>query len=86
MIDHCIAAFQREREEKLYRVYVTDALMALVDNSARYVIPGVGPVDCGTHLTMRWQDMIREKQEDPPEDPRSCAEIAAGIWDRMRGE
>ena len=85
MIDHCIAALNAELEEKYYRVYVTDALKAIVDNSARYLIPGVGEVDCGTHLTVRWQDMITP-QEEVEDDPRTCQEIATGIWDRIRGE
>lgn len=37
VIEHCISAFRAKQEEKLYRVYVTDALCALCgSNGMRY--------------------------------------------------
>lgn len=36
MIDHCIAAFKKSQEEKLYRMYVTDALKEAHKLNIRY--------------------------------------------------
>jgi len=35
---------------------------------------------------MRWLDAITPQPPPPPEDERPCAEIAADIWKRIRGE
>ena len=84
MIDHCVAALLAQTEEKRYRTYITDALKALVENSTHYLIPGQGAVDYGITLVSRWAEGPAEPTPEPPEDDRSCAEIAAGVWERMR--
>lgn len=35
LVECCASAFAREMEEKRYRAYVTDALMAIAENTAR---------------------------------------------------
>ena len=84
MIDHCVAALSAQTEEKIFRTYVTDAIKALVENSTHYLIPGYGVADYGITLTSRWADGPAERAPEPPADDRSCAEIAAGVWERMR--
>lgn len=51
----------------MYRVYVTDALKLLVENTARY--------SGGNHMTQRWIDSITPKKQDT----RTGAEIAADV-------
>lgn len=80
-------AAHRHYEERIYRVYVTDALMTIAENTATHL--GLdGPVEYGGKMTNRWVDIVekREPHVEPPEDDRPCAEIVSGIWERMRGE
>ena len=35
MVDHCIAVFSKKQEERLFRTYLTDALMAIVNNTSK---------------------------------------------------
>lgn len=89
VIDHCIAAFHAIQEEKGYRMYVTDALKAIAENSARYIVRGVSePIEFGATMRSRWADLGEEpvKKKDEPEDNRTCAEIAGDIWSRIRGD
>lgn len=77
VIEHCIAAFRKKQEEKTYRAYVTDALRVIGENVARN--------GGGAYIPMRWIDLI-DTTPPPPEDKRSCAEQAADMWTRIRGE
>lgn len=36
MIEHCVSAFNKIQEEKLYRIYVTDCLKVITGTKARY--------------------------------------------------
>ena len=36
VVEHCIAAFNSMQEERLYRIYVTDSLKALIKADKRY--------------------------------------------------
>ena len=83
VIEHCISEYLKRREEKLYRIYVTDALKAIAENTMHYV--GAGEmIEYGSSLNMRWIDVL-----EPPQivkDDRTCKEIVHGIWSRMRNE
>ena len=86
VVDHVIASFQREQEEEFYRMYVTDCLRILTENTTHYVIAGYGNVDYGAHIKERWAEM-RKKVE--PKEEKSGDEIAADIIARaglMLGE
>lgn|GEM_PF-5840297 len=62
----CLDVLEREREERLYRAYVTDALSLIAENSARA---------CGgRYLTQRWRELLR--QEEAAGETRSAEEIA----------
>ena len=85
MIEYCISALKSNNETKSYRVYVTDALMAIAENSTHYA--GMqGMVDYGKTITKRWIDALTPPPEEEPEDNRSSEEIASDIWDRIRGQ
>ena len=74
---------RRQSEEWAYRVYVTDTLKVIAENTMRHVVPGHGAVEYGASMSRRWLDVI-----DPPEpvvpDDRPAGVIAAGIWQRAR--
>lgn len=82
MIEHCTSVYLKRNEERLYRVYVTDALKAIADNTTHYL--GANEmIDYGSSLSLRWIDAL-EPQKEAEEDNRTCEEIVHGIWDRMR--
>lgn len=81
VIDHVLAEIKKQSEEKAYKIYVTDALRAIANNSAQAAVEQRSY----TSLTKRWAEII-EPQEEPQEieeDTRSCEEIAADIWKRI---
>lgn len=84
------AAARKNRKDRLFQAYTADALKAIAENTSRYFIPGVGAVQWGTTMKNSLSTEFGFKAPEPPEkakdDPRSCAEITAGIWQRMRGE
>lgn len=89
MIDHCVAAFAAEQKERLYRIYVTDSLQSIVENTALRFPFNAEPFIYGKEISARWLEMIEpkpRKREKPKEDNRTCAEVASEIWSRMRGE
>ena len=74
MKDLCIASFQREQEEKAYRIYVTDALKSIAENTGRALMSeGVG-------MSMRYVDIINPK----PVDNRTEAEIIDHIKNKLK--
>lgn len=86
MIEHCVAAFQQEEKTLAFRVYVTDALQIIAENTTHHIGKS-GMVDYGRSLTARWYDLTGGKtptKEKPVEDTRSCEEITAAIWERAR--
>ena len=84
MIEHCLSEYKRRSEEKLYRVYVTDALKAIAENTTHFAgLDGI--VDYGTSLSMRWIDALEPHEEVKEKDDRSCNEIVHDIWERING-
>lgn len=67
MIDHVLALLRQETKELRYRVYLTDALRVIGENTAKYVQ--------GQYIATRWADTLREKKEEE----QSGDEIAADV-------
>lgn len=65
---YVLAQYRREQEDKAYRIYVTDALRLISENTAS----SVG----GKYITTRFADVIAPPKE---EDNRTCEEITAEI-------
>ena len=65
---YVLAQYRREQEDKAYRIYVTDALRLISENTAS----SVG----GKYITARFADVIAPPKE---EDDRTCEEITAEI-------
>ncbi len=59
VIDYCVSALKKKREDFLYRVYITDALKAIADNTAQYV-GASGLVKAGTILNKRYAEIVIE--------------------------
>lgn len=66
-------------DELSCRFYLSDGLKAIADNTARMF--------GGQTLNKRYADIVLPQNNLPVEDdPRSCVEIAADVWRRIRGE
>lgn len=88
MIEHCISSLKSNNEEKSFRIYVTDALMAIAKNTT-HILGAQGVIDYGTTINKRWIEVIAPKdndnESDEPVDDRSSEKIAEDIWSRIRG-
>ena len=83
VIDHCASVYLERREERLYRIYVTDALKAIAENTTHYL--GADDMfDYGASLSLRWIEALEPQQEEEIIDDRSCEEVAHSIWERIR--
>ena len=58
--------------EKTYRIYVTDCLKLIAENTARYA--------SGTTIGVRYADLI----EDKPEETRTSDEVISDIRDKIQ--
>lgn len=77
--------YLKRREDRLYRVYVTDALKAISENTTHF--QGAEEMfDYGASITMRWIDVLEPHEEKEETDDRSCEEIVHDMWDRMRNK
>ena len=68
VVDYCISRYKHKQEEKVYRAYITDALMAICNNFAG--------VFGGERLAVRYIDLGK------PKDTRTGDEIAIDIITR----
>ena len=64
---YCSARFKQEKKEKVYRIYVTDALRIATENTAKQA--------GGNYISARYIDIIEPKKQDN----RTCGEITADI-------
>ena len=55
MRDTCISLFNKEQEEKAYKIYVADCLRFITENTAMSVN--------GSYITMRWSDLINPQPQ-----------------------
>ena len=67
---YAIACVKREQEEAAYRIYVTDALKLLTENTAK--------TGGGSYASKRWWEVLHQ----PPPDTRTGEQIAKDIIER----
>lgn len=78
-----MSRWEQSQRDFLYKVYITDALQAISENTTH--LSGIsGVVDYGRTLNNRWVDIIEPPKPEPVDD-RPCTEIAADIWERIQG-
>ena len=73
VIDHCISTLKKEKEETLFRYYVTDSLT----NIATFV----AQLGSGKYEVPRYADMIQPPKEEKEE--RTADEIIVSISDKL---
>lgn len=67
VIDHCINYLKKTNEETALKVYITDALKAVVENTGKSINGGVA-------MRSRFIDILNEAQEEDQEDAEEKAE------------
>lgn len=78
VIEHCVSAFVKMQEDKAFRVYVTDALKAIADNTARQVK--------GATLSKRFVDLITPEPsaEEIADNEQRAQETISGIRRKIK--
>lgn len=74
MIDHCMSAFTEYNKDLAFRIYITDGIKVISENTAHFA--------GGSSLQLRWYDLVNSapEEEEPKQDTRSCEEIVDSIW------
>jgi hypothetical protein len=86
VIDHCVSAFSKKQQDKLYKIYVTDCLQSIAENTT-HILSANGVVDYGMKMSTRWIDLAEKKSEPKKEKAirrKSVSEIVDGIWANIR--
>lgn len=72
VVDYCITSLRNRNREKAFRIYVTDALKYIAENTAKF---------CGgTYMNNRFADLMA-----PPKKMPKSADIIAKIRKKMGG-
>ena len=77
---YVLARAKQESTTKMYRVYVTDALQIISENTAMVIQQG------GRYMAQRYADIVYADRTEQEEDTRSCKEIVSDMWRNLRGE
>lgn len=77
IIDHCINQIKKESEETALRVYITDALKAVVENTAK--------IGGGVTMRRRYADIINNVPDDE-ETNEQAQKRAEGIINNMKAK
>ena len=72
VIEHYIAFFKKEQQEKAYKCYVTDALRLITENTAK--------AHGGSYLQARYADLIEPKKEET----RTANEVIIDLKEKLR--
>lgn len=77
IIDHCINQIKKESEQTALKVYVTDALKAVVENTAK--------IGGGVTMRRRFADIINNVPDDE-ETNEQAQKRAKGIINNMKAK
>ena len=72
VIEHYIAFFKKEQEEKAYKCYVTDALRLITENTAK--------ASGGSYLRARYAEIIEPQKEEK----RTANEVIIDLKEKLR--
>lgn len=76
-MDHCISLFTKKKEELLYKIYVTDALKAISENTSR---------KGGVCMQKRFADMVNTHHEKAPAEEKTAEGVIENIRSKLKGE
>ena len=76
-MEHCISLFTKKKEELLFKIYVTDALKAISENTSR---------NGGACMQIRFADMINSIHEKAPAEEKTADAVISSIRSKLKGE
>lgn len=74
VMDHCISHFLKSQEKQAYRVYITEALKLLTENTAKY--------SGGSYMTKSFSDIY--KKEEKKEKKETAEDIKKRIKSKFK--
>ena len=77
-MEHCVASFRKKQEERAYKIYVTDVLKVICENTAN-------AVSKGNYLTARFYDILEDIVPGKKKKEESADEIKARIKNKIGG-
>jgi hypothetical protein len=87
VIEHCISLFSKKQKEKAYRIYVTDCLKAITENTT-HLMSMNGVVDYGSTMPERWIELvdvdIEKKKKIEEFNSTSADDFVDDMWNRMK--
>lgn len=75
VIEHCISFFHKKRKTDAYRIYVTDALRLITENTAKIVGRFAGEA---SYLQVRYAELI-----EPTKKEKTANEIIDNIREKL---
>lgn len=72
-MDYCISSFRKRQEALAYKIYVTDALKLISENTARF--------GGGSQMSKRFYDIINPQTETP----QTSTEVISRIRKKIGG-
>lgn len=72
VIEHYIAFFKKEQHEKAYKIYITDSLRIITENTAK--------ANGGHYLQARYAELI----EPIKEEKRTATEVISDLKEKLR--
>ena len=76
----CISLFKKEQEENAVKIYYSECLRILTENTAKIVMLESGGKVDASYLTIKLHDILHPK----PIDNRTKAEIVDGIRKKLK--
>lgn len=75
MVDHCVAAFQNKQKDRLYQIYITDALKAIAENTAN-LAGGKSP-------QLRYIEVIDDMENTDKKPEKTAEEIIDNMKNKL---
>lgn len=89
VIEHCVSAISKKQQDKLYKVYVTNCLQAITENTSHFWGMN-GVVDYGSRMKTSWIDLLEKNTAKKTEneidkiDNKTVDDVVDGIWSNIQ--
>jgi DNA-binding ferritin-like protein len=76
VIEHCVAFFRKKKIDEAYRIYITDTLKAIAENTSKEY--------GGQYPKLRYADMIKAADvKETTQETRTPQEIITGMKNKL---
>lgn len=74
-MDYCVTLYAKKKKEEAFRIYVTDALKVLANNTATH--------ERAYTMTRRYAEIIQPERIEPS---KTTADVVSGIRKKLGGD